>query len=76
MPDLYSDLEPHTHDEIDVEEEPLVSDGKDPVKIVQHSRNPSGPRAPDPQDVNALKLMPILGALFAFFGALLLLCRL
>lgn len=75
LPDLYSDIEPHTHDEVDVEEDPSVSD-KDPVKMVQHTRNPSGPRAPDPQDVNSMKLMPIFGALIAFFGALLLLCRL
>lgn len=44
--------------------------------MAQHTRNPSGPRAPDPQDVNSMKLMPIFGALIAFFGALLLLCRL
>jgi hypothetical protein len=76
LPDLYSDIEPQQHDEIEVEENTIINDSKDPVKIVQHTRNPSGPRAPDPQDVNSMKLMPIFGALIAFFGALLLLCRL
>lgn len=76
LPDLYSDIEPQPHDEVEVEEDPSINDSKDPVKIVQHTRNPSGPRAPDPQDVNSMKLMPIFGALIAFFGALLLLCRL
>lgn len=76
LPDLYSDVEPQSHDEIEVEEDPIINDSKDPVKKVQHTRNPSGPRAPDPQDVNSMKLMPIFGALIAFFGALLLLCRL
>lgn len=76
MPDLYSDNESQPHDDVDIEEEATNSDGKDPVKKAQHSRNPSGPRAPDPQDVNSMKLMPIFGALIAFFGALLLLCRL
>lgn len=77
LPDLYSDLEPQSHDEVEIEEEStVINDGKDPVKIVQHTRNPSGPKAPDPQDVNSMKLMPIFGALIAFFGALLLLCRL
>lgn len=77
LPDLYSDLESQPHDDIDIEEDPtIISDGKESVKIVQHSRNPSGPRAPDPQDVNSMKLMPIFGALIAFFIALLLLCRL
>lgn len=77
LPDLYSDLEPQSHDDVDTEEDPsVINDNKDPVKIVQHARNPSGPRAPDPQEVNSMKLMPIFGALIAFFGALLLLCRL
>jgi len=76
LPDLYSDIEPQSHDEVDVEEDLSASESKDHVKMVQHNRNPSGPRAPDPQDVNSMKLMPIFGALIAFFGALLLLCRL
>lgn len=76
LPDLYSDPEPQSQEEVDVEEEPIVDDGKDLLKTVQHTRNPSGPRASDPQDVNSMKLMPIFGALIAFFGALLLLCRL
>ncbi|VVC39200.1 Malectin [Cinara cedri] len=77
LPDLYSEIEPQPPDEIEVEEDQPVNEaGKEPVKIVQHSRNPSGPKAPDPQDVNSMKLMPIFGALIAFLGALLLLCRL
>lgn len=76
MPDLYSDIELQSQDEIEVEEDSIINDSKDPAKIVQHTRYPSGPRAPDPQDVNSMKLMPIFGALIAFFGALLLLCKL
>lgn len=77
MPDLYSDIEPQPADEVDIEEDQPVNEaGKETIKIVLHSRNPSGPKAPDPQDVNSLKLLPIFGALVAFFGALLLLCRL
>lgn len=76
LPDLFSDIESQSHDEIEVEEDNIINEGKDSGKIVQHTRNPSGPRAPDPQDVNSMKLMPIFGALIAFFGALLLLCRL
>lgn len=76
LPDLYTDIEPQLHDDVDVEEDTSTNDSKDTVKIVQHARNPSGPKAPDPHDVNSMKLMPIFGALFAFFGALLLLCRL
>lgn len=77
LPDLYSDLESQPLDDTDIEEDIIsVNENKEPVKILQHTRNPSGPRAPDPQEVNSMKLMPIFGALIAFFIALLLLCRL
>jgi len=66
LPELYSYFETQSHDDADVEENPSVVDGKDPVKMVQDTRNPSGPRAPNPQDVNCMKLMSIFGALIAF----------
>lgn len=75
LPDLYTDREPQPLEDIETEDL-SINEGKDPGKITQHTRNPSGPKAPDPHDVNSMKLMPIFGALIAFFGALLLLCRL